>query len=450
MQDILHQGLETYARVLPRMASREVTEITLHQKKLCTGCLGPKSDCPRGCQRKEWVNKSGQTKQITCPQCGKNKNLRVHQNCQQGVQGTPVVPQPRGHGGAARAGAVNGPPVTLTSSTQAASITELRTEIWCRDALVNPNPLGAASELTDFAVLEHPDGTRVRVRTLYDSGATDSVLDYSLARFFHHTKEVKYTSKGVNSSKTLCTHIGDLRIIRRDGTFVQIKALKGELSSPAFTLKRKTVDVPPALAPHFTEADLHRLPTNDVGDIRVTQPVEDYQVQLLLGQDNVAWGPKEVDRVADGSGQLILYRSYISSQLLLSGSRRTGPGSTTTNEVGQRRYLIKEEGSEVSLMRSGIQTQDSRNLFNVDSRKTLARSKDCSSSILKIRTCFLSPHLAVTPARAARYARIPSRPSEDRQPSSYLTSLSRGKMVPTKTEAATTSNYCSTRTSWLV
>ena len=187
--------------------------------------------------------------------------------------------------------------------------------------MVNPNPLGTASELTDFAVLEHPDGTRVRVRTLYDSGATDSIVDYSLARFFHHTKKVKYTCRGVNTNKTVSTHVGDLKIIRSDGTFVQIKAIKGELSSPAFSLKRKTVDVPPELAPHFTEADLLRLPTDDVGDIRVTQPVEDYQVQLLLGQDNVAWGPKEVDRVADGSGQLILYRSYISSQLLLSGSR---------------------------------------------------------------------------------------------------------------------------------
>ena len=125
------------------------------------------------------------------------------------------------------------------------------------------------------------------------------------------------------------------------------------------------------LAPHFARPDL--LPTNDVGDIRVTQPVEDYQVQLLLGLDNVAWGPKEETRFADESGQLILYRSYISSQLLLSGSRRTGQGSTTTNDVGQRRYLIKEEGSEVSLMRSGIQTQDSRNLFNVDSRKNCSK-----------------------------------------------------------------------------
>ena len=70
--------------------------------------------------------------------------------------------------------------------------------------------------------------------------------------------------------------------------------------------KKKTVNVPPEMAPHFTEADLHRLPTIDVGDIRVTQPVDDYQVQLLFGLDNVAWGPKEETIFADGSGQLIL------------------------------------------------------------------------------------------------------------------------------------------------
>ena len=110
------------------------------------------------------------------------------------------------------------------------------------------------------------------------------------------------------------------------------------------------------LAPLLARPDL--LPTISVGDIRVTQPVGDYQVHLLLGQDNVAWGPKEESRFANESGQPVLYRSYISSQLLLSGSRRTGPGSTTTNDVAQRHYLIKEEGSEVSLMRLGIQVPD--------------------------------------------------------------------------------------------
>ena len=43
----------------PKMASGEVTEATVHQKKLCTGCLGPKTACPQSCQRKQYVNRSG-------------------------------------------------------------------------------------------------------------------------------------------------------------------------------------------------------------------------------------------------------------------------------------------------------------------------------------------------------------------------------------------------------
>ena len=91
--------------------------------------------------------------------------------------GTPAVPQPMGPGGAAAANQtapVNRPPVALTSSTQVASITELRTEV---SVLSNPNPLGAANELVDYAMLEALDGTLLKVRTLYDSGATDSILD---------------------------------------------------------------------------------------------------------------------------------------------------------------------------------------------------------------------------------------------------------------------------------
>ena len=131
-----------------------------------------------------------------------------------------MVPQPRGRGNAAagnHAGAVNGPPVTLASSTQVASITELRTEI---NVLSNPNPLGAASELVDYAMLEGPDGTMIRVRTLYDTGATDSILDYKLTRFYHHTESVKYDARGINSVKRFQTHIGELKIVRRDGTHI--------------------------------------------------------------------------------------------------------------------------------------------------------------------------------------------------------------------------------------
>ena len=105
----------------------------------------------------------------TCPTCNKNKGLNIHQQCRQGAQGAqgaqgtntraPFVPQPTGRGGAAandNTGAVIGPPVTLSSNTQLADITELRTEV---NVLQNPNPVGTASELMDYAIIEAPDGT---------------------------------------------------------------------------------------------------------------------------------------------------------------------------------------------------------------------------------------------------------------------------------------------------
>ena len=90
----------------------------------------------------------------------------------------------------------------------------------------------------------------------------------------------------------------------------------------------------------FARPDLH--PLNSVGDLSITQPLGDLQVQLLLGQDNIAFGPREECRLADEGGQLICYRSYISENLLLSGSRRSGQESKVLNQVGQRRYLSLE------------------------------------------------------------------------------------------------------------
>ena len=86
----------------------------------------------------------------------------------------------------------------------------------------------------------------------------------------------------------------------------------------------------------------------------------------------MAFGPKEECRVADEGGKLVCYRSYISDNLLLSGSRRTGPESKVQNQVGQRKYLITEEGAEVSLLRSGLAAQDTRDLFR-DNRAGLSR-----------------------------------------------------------------------------
>ena len=137
-----------------------------------------------------------------------------------------MVPKPRGSGNAAtgnRAGSVLGPPVILAASTQVASITELRTEI---NVLSNPNPVGTSSELVDYAMLEAPDGTRLRIRTLYDTGATDCILDWKLAKFFHNTEIVELKNKGIHSTQNSATHIGTLKIIRADGTQIWVKAMK--------------------------------------------------------------------------------------------------------------------------------------------------------------------------------------------------------------------------------
>ena len=96
----------------------------------------------------------------------------------------------------------------------------------------------------------------------------------------------------------------------------------------------------------FARPDM--FPVNTVGDLQVTAPVDDLQVQLLIGQDNIAFGPREEFSLADEGGQLICYRSYISDNLLVSGSRRNGE-ARVLNKVGQRRYLVTEEGAEVKL-----------------------------------------------------------------------------------------------------
>ena len=82
----------------PRFKSQKITEATLHKKKLCTGCLGPRAECPKDCRNKKHVNKSRKTVYKTCQNCKKNKGLRIHQQCLQGAQGkntrAPFVLQP--------------------------------------------------------------------------------------------------------------------------------------------------------------------------------------------------------------------------------------------------------------------------------------------------------------------------------------------------------------------
>jgi hypothetical protein len=72
---------------------------------------------------------------------------------------------------------VASPPVTVASTLPVTSVTELRTSLEV-PVISNPNALGSASELVDICILEGPDGRRRRVRVIYDSGATDTVVDF--------------------------------------------------------------------------------------------------------------------------------------------------------------------------------------------------------------------------------------------------------------------------------
>ena len=114
----------------------------------------------------------------------------------------------------------------------------------------------------------------------------------------------------------------------------------------------------------------------------MTAPVDYLQVELLIGQDNIAFGPREEFRLADEAGQLVCYRSYISDNLLLSGSRRTGRAGVQ-NHVGQRRYLVKEEGAEVNLLLS--KTKVSSNSRNINSTDLF---KDNRTNLSKIEKKF--------------------------------------------------------------
>ena len=224
----------------------------------------------------------------------------------------------------------------------------------------------------DYAIVEAPDGTQLKVRTLYDTGASDSLLDWRLAKFFQGPPvPVNITSNGINKSTATATHIGELKVIRQDGSSILMKALKADLSAPVFTLKKKAIDIPPELSQYISRSALP-LPTNDVGDTRITNPVEDYNVQILLGLDNVAFMPQEIARHADDGGQVILFRSMISGMILPCGSRRTGRASTTRIEGGQISHRILEVGSTVNLRRSETKPRDSHHLFN-DNRKNLSK-----------------------------------------------------------------------------
>ena len=330
----------------PLIKSGKVGLKKIRQAKLCTCCLRNSADCQQGQIKK----KDGTIISLACEKCKHNKRIPIHQNCKDksGPAKSPpgqVVP-------------VNGPPVPLSNdSPVAASLTELRTEI---SVLANPNPLGTAAELVDYCMLEAPNGSRITVRCLYDAGGTDTILDWRLGYLFHHYVPVTVGVNGAVGSRNFSSHVGELKVVRADGQVFNLKSIKGDLAGRAFTLKQKFVDVPPSLH-HFFEGSFQHY--NEVGDIRYYNAHKDFQIQLVIGLDALAFAPLELGRGHDDHGQLVIYRSFISGALMVAGSRRSGAATAVRGEANQRSYVITDENNhEVSLMRT-VHTQDSRELF---------------------------------------------------------------------------------------
>ena len=185
-------------------------------------------------------DKAGVDMKINCASCNKNKRLPVHQQCsqrQESHHGLRLA-QPRGLSSNSGTG-VTSPPLTMVSTLPAASVSELRNTSYISYIVSNLNALGAASELVDICILEGPDGRQQQVRVIYDSGATDTVVDFKLASYYHSHESVEYTSRALKTNKNCATHIGTLKILQHEGSYLRIKALKGELSSPAFTSRRR-------------------------------------------------------------------------------------------------------------------------------------------------------------------------------------------------------------------
>ena len=325
----------------PRLLAGKVKLGEVKKAKLCTCCVATKELCKKG----KLKRKDGSTFLIACAKCKISKRISCHEKCKTtGQTGTNVGSSGGGNQGG---GNVEEAPVPVgATGGPAPAVTQLRTEM---TTLANPLKLGSACEVVDYARLQAPDGTLIRVRAFYDGGGTDSILDYRLSRFFHHHVPVTVGINGSNSSRTLQSHVGDLKLLKPDGSAVYIKAVKGDLSGEGWKLKRKFVDVPPPLQPHFggTIQDY-----NEVGDLRIPNVVQDFQVNLVIGLDVCTLFPYELGRWSDNNGQLVMYRSLLSDQVIVTGARRTGSMAPRTSfESNLRSYVIAEQNEEIQLLR---------------------------------------------------------------------------------------------------
>ena len=331
----------------PRLVAGKVKLGEVKKAKLCTCCVATSEMCKKG----KIKRKDGTVFLIACAKCKISKRIPCHSSCK-GPTTTGRASNVGSRGGGNQGGGdVEEAPVPVngTGGSPQAAVTQLRTEM---TTLANPLKLGSACEVVDYARLQAPDGTLIKVRAFFDGGASDSILDYRLGRFFHHYVPVTVGINGSNSSRRLQSHVGDLKLLKPDGSAVYIKAVKGDLSGEGWKLKKKFVDVPPPLQPHFggTIQDY-----NEVGDLRIPNVVDDFQVNLVIGLDVCTLFPYELGRWSDDNGQLVMYKSLLSNRVIVTGARRTGsmaPKSRFESNSNLRSYVIAEENEDIQLLRT--------------------------------------------------------------------------------------------------
>ena len=194
---------------------------------------------------------------------------------------------------------------------------------------------------------------------------TDSLADNSLVRYSH--AKVK---GGVNITMNTSTGMDRLRTdeivlkaLLPGGKEVMINAIKTDMRSKgAFTILQKTIDVPTEWnKKHFQ----NRGKIGKHGCLRFTNYTDLPEVTILLGANNNALAPTEVDRFSDGAGCVTLYKSHLQSeQWLFGGGRIVGQGvPVPIGGTHHRMFHLTGEYCDVSIRRTNTEKEDPSILF---------------------------------------------------------------------------------------
>ena len=341
---------------------------------LCLGCLRKEHGPDPRCGILKYKNKgTGQveTKSLKCPDCGCHKDLKkLHEKCK------PVHhykdSQPKEVYTSAATAAASG--ITTNRRTQVIGPREFA---WRGDpgVLLNTTPMNASLELIDIMTIQAPDGEIRRCRVIHDQyGATDSLADSSLVRYSHAKVKggVNITMNTSTGMDRLSTDEIVLKVLLPGGKEVMINAIKTDMRSKrAFTILQKTIDVPT----EWNEKHFQNRAIVGQGYLRITNYTDLPEVTILLGANNNALAPREVDRFSDGAGCVTLYKSHLQSeQWLFGGGRIVGQGvPIPIGGTHNRMFHLTKEYGDVSIRRTNTEKEDPSILFPANQNTAMSK-----------------------------------------------------------------------------